>query len=587
MKKLISVLMIVCTVMSVFFITPVNAMTVSEFNDKIAAQKSLYPHGSTWTSSFDGGSQCFGFAHMMAYNVFGTKAKTWSKVYSLNNVKAGDVVQFGNTTGSGHTVFVLSVSGDTVTYVDCNSDWNCTVKWGGTFSKSANKIWSYSFSYLYSAPDLETTPPKSIPQISSITGNGSDVTVSWNSVSDAEKYIVDFWNPNGSHNYFYTTGTSMTQSLPDAQYGIRVAAVNSMGEGNYTSFHYFWVSKSTVPQTPTITNIDVDGCDVTVTWNGTDITNSYTVDFWDTSGNHNYYKTSDTSITKTLQNSQYGIRINAENTAGSSNFSSFHYVYAGEYRVFFDVNGGVSEKTKARITYDSINGTRGANQLVIYTNSGASTGTNIYGIEVLVNENNQVIDIINRVGNATVPDNGFILSAHGEKHYWLGDNVSIGDYINYHPNTQEVWIWSENGWLTETKRVKIGKEYGKLPTPTKDGYIFDGWYTSAEGGEKVTEETTMAATEDHTLYAHWTPTPAHTSTTINDNLFTIECTNVENGSRVILALYKDKKFVKLYEEVYQGEDIQFTVTEAYDDAKVMVWKDLSTPKPVTAVETIK
>lgn len=42
---------------------------------------------------------------------------------------------------------------------------------------------------------------------------------------------------------------------------------------------------------------------------------------------------------------------------------------------------------------------------------------------------------------------------------------------------------------------------GQLPTPTKEGYYFTGWYTQAEDGEKVDEETVY--TGDTTLYAHW------------------------------------------------------------------------------------
>lgn len=41
-----------------------------------------------------------------------------------------------------------------------------------------------------------------------------------------------------------------------------------------------------------------------------------------------------------------------------------------------------------------------------------------------------------------------------------------------------------------------------LPTPARDGYKFEGWFTEAEGGEKVTEIKNAA---DATLYAHWTP----------------------------------------------------------------------------------
>lgn len=42
-----------------------------------------------------------------------------------------------------------------------------------------------------------------------------------------------------------------------------------------------------------------------------------------------------------------------------------------------------------------------------------------------------------------------------------------------------------------------------LGTPTRDGYMFDGWYTEPTAGTKV-EETTKS-TSDTTYYAHWTP----------------------------------------------------------------------------------
>ena len=52
--------------------------------------------------------------------------------------------------------------------------------------------------------------------------------------------------------------------------------------------------------------------------------------------------------------------------------------------------------------------------------------------------------------------------------------------------------------------VKYNSTYGTLPTPTRTGYTFDGWYTSASGGEKVTSSTTVTNASAHTIYAHWT-----------------------------------------------------------------------------------
>jgi uncharacterized repeat protein (TIGR02543 family) len=53
--------------------------------------------------------------------------------------------------------------------------------------------------------------------------------------------------------------------------------------------------------------------------------------------------------------------------------------------------------------------------------------------------------------------------------------------------------------------VTYGSAYGVLPTPTRTGYTFSGWYTGANGsGTQVTASTTVTATADHALYAKWT-----------------------------------------------------------------------------------
>ena len=56
---------------------------------------------------------------------------------------------------------------------------------------------------------------------------------------------------------------------------------------------------------------------------------------------------------------------------------------------------------------------------------------------------------------------------------------------------------------TKSKNVTIGKTYGTLPTPTRTGYDFDGWYTQKTGGTKVTANTSVGTNPPNTLYAHW------------------------------------------------------------------------------------
>ena len=52
--------------------------------------------------------------------------------------------------------------------------------------------------------------------------------------------------------------------------------------------------------------------------------------------------------------------------------------------------------------------------------------------------------------------------------------------------------------------VTYDQAYGPLPTPTKNGYSFDGWFDLATGGNEVTSATIYQISDDSSLYAHWT-----------------------------------------------------------------------------------
>ncbi|MDD6600238.1 MAG: BspA family leucine-rich repeat surface protein [Galactobacillus timonensis] len=52
-----------------------------------------------------------------------------------------------------------------------------------------------------------------------------------------------------------------------------------------------------------------------------------------------------------------------------------------------------------------------------------------------------------------------------------------------------------------SKLVTLGDKYGDLPTPTRGGYTFNGWYTAASGGTQVTSAT--VCTGSTTIYAGW------------------------------------------------------------------------------------
>lgn len=75
--------------------------------------------------------------------------------------------------------------------------------------------------------------------------------------------------------------------------------------------------------------------------------------------------------------------------------------------------------------------------------------------------------------------------------YWEANKYNVTLDHNY--------TGSEDGGI----EVEYDKTYEGLTNPTRNGYTFDGWYTAAEGGNKVASNDTVKIEGDTTLYAHW------------------------------------------------------------------------------------
>lgn len=74
--------------------------------------------------------------------------------------------------------------------------------------------------------------------------------------------------------------------------------------------------------------------------------------------------------------------------------------------------------------------------------------------------------------------------------------------------TKTVRFDANGGRVSPTSKVvacssNYSNTYGTLPTPTRTGYDFDGWYTRESGGTKVTATTSVGTNPPTTLYAHW------------------------------------------------------------------------------------
>lgn len=89
--------------------------------------------------------------------------------------------------------------------------------------------------------------------------------------------------------------------------------------------------------------------------------------------------------------------------------------------------------------------------------------------------------------------------------FWVYAPSKTVTFSNYKFNWKVERITDDMDTYTMTtpsKLVSAGYPIGTLPTPTREGYVFLGWYTSAEGGSKITTST-IPNKQNVTYYAHW------------------------------------------------------------------------------------
>lgn len=78
-------------------------------------------------------------------------------------------------------------------------------------------------------------------------------------------------------------------------------------------------------------------------------------------------------------------------------------------------------------------------------------------------------------------------------------------YAHWTGKQYTVTFDANGGELTDntTRTVTCGERYGELPTPTRKGYYFKGWFLNRNGVSEVTKYSRVEKTEDHILYAYW------------------------------------------------------------------------------------
>lgn len=92
----------------------------------------------------------------------------------------------------------------------------------------------------------------------------------------------------------------------------------------------------------------------------------------------------------------------------------------------------------------------------------------------------------------------------------LDDQSFASGTIDVHnlPNVT-ITFDANGGSVQPSSATTVNYKLESLPTPTRSGYVFDGWFTQETDGEKVTTDTVFIA--ETTIYAQWSDVPTPVS----------------------------------------------------------------------------
>ena len=169
----------------------------------------------------------------------------------------------------------------------------------------------------------------------------------------------------------------------------------------------------------------------------------------------------------------YYLWTNVVDKAGNVADQRVSNAYIVKYKIVFNANGG-ENAPEAQIKSNGVN-------LTLTEEVPTRAGYTFLGWS--------------KLNNATVPDY--------EKGGIYSEDKAIQLYAVWKANEYTVTFnynapnYTENKTVSKTYNSKLGT----LPTASRPGYVFDGWYTDILNGTKISSTTVV--TTDVTYYAHW------------------------------------------------------------------------------------
>lgn len=281
MKKLLSNILIMTillgTISNLFTVTAFAASTVEiKYDKQVVDTFKGVPAKYVTYSSNTGTYCCASYVSQFYEAVYGVRvwninivngkpsvAKSGHSVYlkAVSTPKAGDMMQ---TKNYSHVAIVKEVSNNKAKLIEQN--WK--YRYNGKLYTTVNRELGFNDAYYYRLvidgiektvePAKITKPstPTNVNLSASHTAVGNTITATWNKVSNASGYNVDFiCQSNSGHNRsIKVTETSASFNLPvEGNYNVRVSAYNSAGTSSAAS------SGTVTAHSPsTVTFVDYD-----------------------------------------------------------------------------------------------------------------------------------------------------------------------------------------------------------------------------------------------------------------------------------------------------------------------------------------
>ena len=255
------------------------------------------------------------------------------------------------------------------------------------------------------------------------------------------------------------------------------------------------------------------------------------------------------------------------------------------YTVTFDANGGTVDTESMDVTFDSAYGTLPEPTRTGYTFAGwrDASGATVTADTIFSTADNVTLTAqwTANVYRVTFNANGgrvdysttFIAygSAFGKLPVPARDGYTFAGWLDADGNevtdattfssTKDVVLtaqWNANTYkvtfempdgTTKTVDVTYGEAYGALPMPTRDGYIFQGWFDA--NGNKVTDATIFLTASDVTLTAKWEAESAPEPEVDKSDLQT----SVDAADKLDKGDYTDESWADFQEAYETAQDV--------------------------------